>query len=231
MKDKHFLETMQSAFCWNLLYRRKITEKLNHINLFLINSLLPKLGDEYQYHCSDYADEKELNVKGEFYSKKVEVGISKNKKPVCVIQPKIIFSNYNEENKNYFDTVLSDTLNFRSADIPVFQILVLLEDLPSFSKYNEYVSWKKITKKSVDNVIKLTNKSNIENPYVPNKFLLYILDTGPKKDVEHKEDYAFEYINDLNLKPSSLEIEENKNLIYNNYEKFEQEIIKTLTKK
>lgn len=81
-----------------------------------------------------YGAGQEHKISGRYVDKAVDITIAENNIPVCGIAVKYIMSNYSQNSNNYFENMLGETANIRSAKIPHFQIFATPDKIPYFDK-------------------------------------------------------------------------------------------------
>lgn len=184
----------------------------------------------------EFGDNKEKTISGIYMNKKVDISIFKNNTPVAAIGVKFIMSNYLQNSNNYFENMLGETANIRSNGIAYFQVFVLPDSLPYFNEKTQGISKIEHVKKHyIDKYIKLSNSNPDLHMHTPNKTLFYIIEF-PEFDLEKissRQDYI-EYHNNLDIKVSPKEHSDynfGKAIIYNDYEKFIDEVVKYCIKK
>lgn len=184
----------------------------------------------------EYGDNKEQTLSGVYMNKKVDISIFKNEKPVAAIGVKFIMSNYLQNSNNYFENMLGETANLRSNGIAYFQIFVLPDSLPYFNENLQGISKVEHVKKHyIDKYIKLSYSNPDLHMHTPNKTLFYIVEF-PEFDlskISSRQDYI-NYYNSMDVQVVPKEHSDynfGNAIIYNNYEKFIDEIVKYCTKK
>ncbi len=184
----------------------------------------------------EYGDNKEQTLSGVYMNKKVDISIFKDEKPVAAIGVKFIMSNYLQNSNNYFENMLGETANLRSNGIAYFQIFVLPDSLPYFNEKLQGISKVEHVKKHyIDKYIKLSYSNPDLHMHTPNKTLFYIVEF-PEFDlakISSRQDYI-NYYNSMDVQVVPKEHSDynfGNAIIYNNYEKFIDEIVKYCTKK
>lgn len=178
-----------------------------------------------------FGDSKEKTISGVYMDKKVDISIFKNNKPLAAIGVKFIMSNYLQNSNNYFENMLGETANIRSNGIAYFQVFVLPDSLPYFNEKEQGITKvEHIKKHYIDKYIKLSYSNPDIHMHTPNRTLFYIVEF-PKFDLEKissRKDYI-NYYNNIDVMVSPKEYADynfGKAIIYNDYEKFINEVVK-----
>lgn len=229
MDNNNFLDAISDSFKEYLNTEATSNKKLIILHGRIAKHLNQILGNEYSVCSLGIGDSKEKNLIGKYGEKKVDISIFKNDKPVAAIGVKFIMSNYAQNSNNYFENMLGETANLRSNNLAYFELVILPSHPPYFENNNNII--KKVETISADNLKKYINLSN-DNPdlfmHIPNKTLLYLVDFPPfdSNTIKYKDDYINYYKNiDVKLTPSLNNYQFGNSIIYNDYEKFINEII------
>ena len=83
------------------------------------------MGKEYKVFSQGYGDDKEKEINGRYYDKKVDITIAYKNKIVAGIGVKFVQQNYAQNSNNYFENMLGETANIRTNKIPYFQIFII----------------------------------------------------------------------------------------------------------
>jgi carbonic anhydrase len=134
MDNKKFLEMIESAFKKYLETSARSNEKLKILHGAIADDLQTNLGKGFSIQSLGFEHGKETEIAGRYLPKKVDIVISKGKDILCGVAVKFVMSNYKQNSNNYFENMLGETANIRTANKGYFQILVLPKKLPYFEK-------------------------------------------------------------------------------------------------
>lgn len=158
IEREHFYEKIKESYMAYLKYGSRSTQKLKPIHKWLGETYQNVLGKEYNVY---FIDGKEIQVKGRYYPKIVDIGIQKNKKDVFVVSFKFITSNYKQNVNNFFENLLGECANIQSKNIGFGHIMVLRNKIPYFDKKGEIKKWEVPEDKDLFKYIKLFEDKNI----------------------------------------------------------------------
>lgn len=111
-------------------------KNLHSLIVFYLNEKLNKK-DDYLFKYSDENNQnQEEKISGLFYNKRIDISVYKKINNEWIffggIATKIIFSNLLQNSINYFEQMISETLNFRLIDKKYYQLILIRNDLPYF---------------------------------------------------------------------------------------------------
>jgi len=176
-------------------------------------------------------------IEGRYYKKAVDISVRKDDNPIGAIAVKFVMNNYMQNANNYFENMLGETANIRTANIPYFQLLILFDKMPYFESKGKLSKWEEISETThLKKYIKLSEDNVLEYSHTPILTLLSIVSL-PKEITEdskitNKETFnnrLLEMLNHNTLKLSySTKFSPNlfkDNVILNDYENFLKTII------
>ncbi len=226
-----FLKVLKESLITYWQTSARSNEKLKNLHSFVAKDLLYRMKQE---ECCAYAlglcDEygRETCIQGRYVDKKVDIALCINNEKIAGIGLKYVMSNYSQNSNNYFESMLGETANIRSAGVPYFQIFCIFDKLPYFDKSGNIKKWEKITEHHLSKYIKLSN-DNIEYYYhTPNKTLVYLLHIEQEidKKIKTKEELRNFYLhNDFQIRLAAVENDFGKSVIINDYETFANKAI------
>ena len=230
MNNSQFLATLKDSFITYLKTGARSNKKLEVLHGAISRDLQERLNDsKYSVYSLGYGLGKERKIVGRYVDKTVDITVAENNTPVAGIAVKYVMSNYSQNSNNYFENMLGETANIRSAKIPYFQIFVIADKIPYFDKDGTITKWEAITEHNLKKYIKLSN-DNIENfLHTPNKtlvFIVHIQDKNATAKIFDKHDYEDYYLhNDFDMLISSLNFDFGNTIIYNDYDTFIQKVV------
>lgn len=154
MTNKEFLEVLKKAFIKYLITGARSNEKLKLLHSSISKDINERLNDtRYSIYSLGYKLGKEKEINGRYLSKKVDITITENDKPIAGIAVKYVMSNYSQNSNNYFENMLGETANIRSNNIPYFQIFIIFDNLPYFKKMVIYPNMKQLLNTTYLNIL------------------------------------------------------------------------------
>ena len=230
MNNEQFLVTLKQSFLTYLKTGARSNKKLEVLHGAISQDLSERLNDtDYSVYSLGYGKGKEHKINGRYIDKAVDITIKENDIPVAGIAVKYVMSNYSQNSNNYFENMLGETANIRSAQIPYFQIFVIPDKIPYFDKDGIITKWERINEHNLKKYIKLS-EDNIDNYlHTPNKtlvFIVHIQDNHAEVKIYNKADYENYYLsNTFDMKVSALDFQFGKTIVYNDYDTFMQKIV------
>ena len=189
-----FLNILTQSFDIYLKTNARSNEKLKILHQKIANDLKNKLDlfnsfNTFEIFAYGINEGNEKKIKGRYYDKKVDIAIFKNTKQYAGIAVKFVMSNYAQNSNNYFENMLGETANLRANKISYFQILIVLEMMPYFSKENKIIKIEELKLHHLKKYISLSNDNENLFFHTPNKTLLVIIQLPDFKNIQNKLDY------------------------------------------
>jgi len=235
MNNNEFLTTILNSFLKYLNTGSNSNEKLKILHGDIANDIQSRIDKKYSVFSLSNFNTSERKVVGRFYEKKVDICISEDEKDLIAIGVKFVMQNYSQNSGNYFDNMLGETANIREKKIKCFQIVIIPKFVPYFTDKSKINKIEELNNNKLSKYIKLSKTGNVTRKYIPDKLLLIIVDLPINSVVlgKTKNEYK-DYMLDLNEKSnlsisySNLKLKYGKKLIFNDYEKFIDEVIKEI---
>lgn len=239
LTNQQFLDNIQTSFKEFISSgTSRSTAKLKPLHGAIARDIASRLGNNYKVWSQGYADDKEKEIGGRYIDKKVDITIEdiKTNKPVAGIAVKFVMQNYSQNSNNYFENMLGETANIRTANCPYFQIFIILDKLPYYQNSGELKKWEEFTDHNIEKYCKLA-KDNIDVFFhTPNKTLIYVAHIEPEipDDISNKEDYMNFYKENSNKIKMSDSVHQYKELdnkgsvILNDYVMFIDKVYHTI---
>ncbi|MCM1305941.1 MAG: hypothetical protein NC037_03150 [Bacteroides sp.] len=230
MNNSQFLTILKESFITYLQTGARSNKKLGVLHGAISRDLQERLNDnKYAVYSLGYGVGKEHKILGRYVDKAVDITVTDEQSPIAGIAVKYVMSNYSQNSNNYFENMLGETANIRSAKIPYFQIFIIPDKIPYFNKEGEISKWEMITEHNLKKYIKLSN-DNIETfLHTPNKtlvFIVHIQDRNASYKISDKYDYEGYYLhNDFDMTISPLSFDFGNTIIYNDYDTFIQKVV------
>jgi hypothetical protein len=177
MNNAEFLNVLKQSYKEYLRSHRRSNEKLKILHGKIADDLQGRLGKEYEVKALGFGNEQEAVIIGRYINKKVDITVVKNGFQIAGIAVKFIMTNYAQNSNNYFESMLGETANIRSANKKYFQVIILPEELPYFDKEDIITKTEHITRHNLDKYIKLATDNTQLFFHTPNKTLLYVIKT------------------------------------------------------
>ena len=239
--NSRFLNIIKESLEKFLLTHPRSNEKLKPLHGNIKKDLLEKIQaqgiNDIEIISLNYDSSSEDIIEGRYYNKKVDISIRENDSPIGAIGVKFVMNNYMQNANNYFENMLGETANIRTAKIPYFQILILFDKMPYFQNGGKLSKWEILSEEThLKKYIKLSEDNVDEYYHTPILTLLAIISL-PKKITEDKiivnkasfNEKLKELIkfNQLKLNYSSKFSSTifKDNIILNNYEEFLDRVI------
>ena len=214
------------------------TAKLKPLHGAIAADIAERLGDGYKVYSQGFGDGKEKKIDGRYIDKMVDITIEnvQTKQPVAGIGVKFVMQNYSQNSNNYFENMLGETANIRTANFPYFQIFIILDKLPYYKKSGILKKWEEFTDHNMSKYCKLS-ADNIEVfMHTPNKTLICVAHIDPDTPVttNQKADYMSFYTSKMDELKISYSTHNYKGLItngtiiMNDYKSFIEKVYHTI---
>ncbi|MGZ9800417.1 hypothetical protein ACXYRK_01735 [Mycoplasma sp. AC1221] len=239
--NNKILEILKESFVSYIINGSRSNRKLRILHSQIAKDIFNKLkqlkdkNDIYKVVSLDLKDGKEEKICGRYMDKTVDILIKKNDVNFAAVGVKFIMSNFKQNKNNYFENLLGEVANIRSANIPYYQILFIPEKLPYFSKNAGIIKkWETVTENDLIKY-RILGKDNTKIYFhSPEKIFIGIIDFNYDNidfkdyetfstfflDIKHNNKFSFSKIPsyDKNTQADS-------NLIINDYELFIQKVV------
>ncbi len=214
------------------------TAKLKPLHGAIASDIAERLGEGYKVNSQGYKDGKEKKISGRYIDKMVDITIEevKTKKPIVGIGVKFVMQNYSQNSNNYFENMLGETANIRTANCPYFQIFIILDKLPYYKKGGELKKWEELTDHNMSKYCKLSADNTDIFLHTPNKTLICVAHIDPEipNTTDTKKSYRAFYsnkIDKLKISHSTHDykgLADNGTIIINDYELFMEKVYHTI---
>ena len=239
LTNPQFLEKVKASFKEFINSgTSRSTAKLKPLHGAIASDIASRLGADYKVWAQGYAEDREKKIDGRYMDKMVDITIEniKIKKTVAGIAVKFVMQNYSQNSNNYFENMLGETANIRTASCPYFQIFIILDKLPYYQNSGVLKKWEEFTNHNMEKYYKLA-QDNIEiYLHTPNKTLIYVVHIEPEipNATSSKKGYMEFYkecIDKIIMTDSSQpykELEYEQTVILNDYETFIEKVFHTI---
>lgn len=230
-KNQEFLQCVEHSF---RIYLDKgtsrSTAKLKPLHGFIARDLHERLGFGFDVYAQGYGEDRERKLRGRYQGKAADISVFCEGNPVAGIAVKFVMQNYKQNSVNYFENMLGETANIRSAGLPYFQILILLDRFPYFDKNNGLLKhWENITQHNLNKYVTLSQDDPVRYPHTPDKMLIFIVHSHERADLKTKQDYLAYYQANPSLSITTHEYEAfDRGIFLNDYDSFMAKVCHTI---
>lgn len=238
LSNCNFLEKIQESFKEFIsIGTSRSTVKLKPLHGAIAQDIAKLLGADYIVKSQGYGNGREAKIEGRYIDKRVDITIKEKKsnKAVAGIAVKFVMQNYSQNSVNYFENMLGETANIRTANCLYFQIFIILDKLPYYKTGGEISRWEEFTDHNITKYCRLSYDNVDEFYHTPNKTLIYVVHLNPEvkeSAVSTKKDYLDFYKRNnpiLNLTNHNYpSIAADGSVILNDYEKFIKKVFHTI---
>lgn len=229
MNNIQFLSILKKSFIVYLQTGARSNKKLQVLHGAISKDLQERLSGCYKVYSLGFNSGKEKKINGRYVDKIVDITVAENEKPIAGIAVKYVMSNYKQNSNNYFENMLGETANIRSAKIPYFQIFIISDSIPYFRKGGEISKPEKINEHDLKKYMVLSKDDIGDFLHAPVKTLVFIVHmqtNGKKIEFTNKKEYEEFYCNNnFEVEASELKFDFGSNVIYNDYEKFIDKVV------
>jgi hypothetical protein len=148
-----FIESVKKSFENYNQFGKRSSKKVSPIHNYLADVLCSIYGSEYEVYCSDR--NKEFKATGKYYNKNIDITVVKDNNSVFCLGVKFITSNFKQNANNYFESMLGETANIQTNNIPYAHIIVFRKETPYYDKYGNVKKIEIIDHKDMSKYIKL----------------------------------------------------------------------------
>jgi len=235
-----FLEAIRESFRKYLeTGTSRSTAKLKALHGYIATSLHEILGDKYSISSQGYGDDREENLHGKYYDKKVDISISSDGKHVGGYAIKFVMRNYSQNSVNYFENMLGETANLKANSIPYYQIIILFDKIPYYKSGGDFGHYEIVTEHNLDKYIKISSDNPKKNLFVPNKILIVLVSLKEKVinyGFRDDNDYSKYYLSIIDDKDLLSYNNTYKNhfgdaVVFNDFKRFMEETSKEIINK
>lgn len=206
------------------------TKKLLPLHGAIARDMHERLGTSYEILSQGFADNKEGKIAGRYIDKKVDITITQGGRPIAGIGVKFVMQNYSQNSNNYFEGMLGETANIRSAHCPYFQIFIIPDKLPYYTNGEVFKHWESFSASNIHKYHILDADDPSIMFHSPDKMLIYVIHLPDIGDVTTKPEYLKRYAKLCSETPEGCLIslvdaaQFSKTVILNDYEKFADKV-------
>lgn len=237
MTNREFLKVISNSFSAFLESgTSRSTKKLKPLHGAIARDLAEKLGRGFDVVSQGYGDDREGSIEGRYMPKNVDITVTKNGKAIAGVAVKFIMQNYSQNSNNYFENMLGETANIRTANCPYFQIFIILDKLPYYENSGTLKKWEEFTDHNMSKYCKLSADNIDVFMHTPNKTLICVAHIDPEipTTTSKKADYMSFYAGEIDKLKISYSTHNYKDLtvngtiIMNDYEMFIEKVYHTI---
>ena len=231
LSNKDFLKAVSKAFEEFLNSgTSRSTAKIKPLHGAIAKDIATRLGRRFKIFSQGYGNDKESTICGRYMDKMVDITITKKGEAIAGIGVKFVMQNYSQNSNNYFEDMLGETANIRSAKHPYFQIFIILDKLPYYNRAKAITKWENFTDHNVSKYVALANDDANTFFHTPNKTLIYVVHIPDNENLTSLDDYL-DYYKKTNF---NMEVSTHKYphfgsaVILNDYETFIEKVYYTV---
>ena len=231
LTNREFLKVISNSFSAFLdSGTSRSTKKLKPLHGAIARDLAEKLGRGFGVVSQGYGDDREGSIEGRYMPKNVDITVTKNGKAIAGVAVKFIMQNYSQNSNNYFENMLGETANIRCNRHPYFQIFIILDRLPYYTKEKDISRWESFTRHNADKYITLSDDNVDVYFHTPNKTLMYVIHIPDNDSIRNLTQYRDYYISlDSGVELSSSPLgDHGDSIIVNDYEEFIEKVYHTI---
>lgn len=235
LTNQQFLDKILHSFeSFITIGTSRSTAKLKPLHGAIARDLAEILGPNYIIKSQGYGDDREASIQGRYVDKMVDITVKERRtgKAVAGVAVKFVMQNYSQNSNNYFENMLGETANIRTAHCPYFQIFIILDKLPYYKKGGELQKWEEFTDHNIEKYCKLSHDDVSTYFHTPDKTLIYVVHISPEARVWTQAEYMrFYQENPPQISMSRHhypDITDNGAVILNDYEVFIQKVYHTI---
>ena len=176
MDNLEFLQIIKKSFLICLNTSPRSNEKLKILHSAISKDIKFRLHDNsYSLKSLGYGNGQECKMKGRYLDKYVDITILEKGIGIAGIAVKFVMSNYSQNSNNYFENMLGETANIRSAKSPYYQVFIIPDKVPYYDKSNNIKHWEKISEHNLSKYVNLSTDNIDLFLHSPNKTLVCII--------------------------------------------------------
>ncbi len=230
MTNADFIKVIETSFAEFISCgTSRSTKKLIPLHGAIAKDMHERLGSGYSIMSQGYENGKEGTISGRYMDKKVDITILKESVPVGGIAVKFVMQNYSQNANNYFENMLGETANIRSAQFPYFQVFIIPDKLPHYNKDGVITNWEVFSDHYLNKYCILDKDDPSSSFHSPDKMLMYVVQLPGPGCISTKRDYLSVYRRLVSRTPNGFANVVNvaqfsKSVILNDYEKFADKV-------
>ncbi len=211
------------------------TDKLKPLHGAIAQELMERLSrhGEISRHkltvkSQGFGDDTEASMPGRYMGKKVDITVIYDGKPVAGIGVKFVMQNYSQNSVNYFENMLGETANIRSAHLPYFQIFIIPDKMPYYSKNGEIKHWETFTENNAGKYLNLSGDDTRQFFHTPDNTLICVVKMPiDERRIRDKNEYLDYYrTNDVRLDYNDAAFQTRGNaVLVNDFSRFMDKVV------
>ncbi len=236
MTNADFLSAVRQSFA-EFVYSgtSRSTKKLVPLHGSIARDIHERLGNGYGILSQGFESGREGSIPGRYMDKKVDITISHAGQPVGGIAVKFVMQNYSQNANNYFENMLGETANIRSARCPYFQVFIIPDRLPYYTSGGVFKHWETFTEGNIHKYAVLDGDDPSVRYHTPDKMLIYVIHLPDIGEVRDKADYLLKNRAWLDrTEPGTASFKTvpvaqfSNSVILNDYERFAEKVYHTI---
>lgn len=231
MTNEGLLTVLKEAYQVYLRTGARSNQKLTVLHGAIAEDLSDRLGEEFRVKALGFEEGKESQITGRYMEKRVDISVMKNAEALGGIAIKYIMSNYSQNSNNYFEGMLGETANLRTAGKAYFQIVIMPKRLPYFKKDGMISKIETLKLHHLEKYLKLSEDNCDIFMHTPTKTLLILIDIPGVNEMNGrtKEDYVDYFLNhpfEITFCHDDYRFQDS--VIFNDYESFMDKVVNYL---
>jgi hypothetical protein len=231
MTNQEFLLAIEKSFGEFIVSgTSRSTKKLVPLHGAIANDMHERLGEAYEIKAQGFALGKEGTINGRYMDKKVDILVSRAERAIGGIAVKFVMQNYSQNANNYFENMLGETANIRSACCPYFQIFIIPDKLPYYTNGGVFKHWETFSDSNIHKYCVLDRDNPQAYFHSPDKMLIYVIHLPDIGNIRTKTEYLSRYAEILERTPQGRLLtlvtaaQFSQSVILNDYELFADKV-------
>lgn len=192
-------------------------------------------GREIKVISKGFGENREMKVPGAEMGKDVDITVTCDNVPVGAVMVKMIQGNYKQNGNNYFESMKGETDNLRAGGVPVFQVFIIPDKMPYYTKKNDAFSkWEILNEHDVEKYQKLGKRPIEKDMAIPDAFFYfdYHIEDMPENPATRKDYVQYYLDNGVKVEQGhKFDNDDWGNIIHNDYNALMKEMMRVMLDK
>lgn len=145
-------------------YGTTSSERVKPFHSFLAEVLKFKLGSEYEVKAAGIGLDEEVNVKGSYNGKNVDICVLKNNEPIAAIEFKLLSNNFKQNLNNFKEGLLGEAAAMHNSGIKLAFCYLIPEKALYLTKDKKFLKFDVLTQNDLKAFYYLFNKNISTSP-------------------------------------------------------------------
>ena len=164
IKDR-FLATLKKSYSLYPEHGARSNEKIKVLHGGIQEEIKLQLGADYHIRGLSDTSSAEHEIKGMYYTKRVDVCVLRGDFDLGVISVKFVNSNYRQNINNYFEQQMGETANLRRNNLVFGHIFCITQPLPHYKRDGSVKKYEEIYNEDIIKYSKLAGDHT--HPHAP----------------------------------------------------------------